>query len=288
MKTPKTLLDEMPENYRNHNVISTSAINMFMKFGDVETAQRIFRSIKVKDIISYNVMMKGYIENKTFEKALGLFEQIHLSLTNVTYTIVFNACAKLCNDRAMKIGKKLLAEMPENYRNDSITSNSAIDMLMKFGDVESAERIFRSMKTKNIITYGAMVKGYVGNEMFEKALDLFEQIDIELGDVTYTIVFNACAKLCNDRAMKIGKKLLAKMPENYRNNNITSNSAIDMLMKFGDVESAERIFRSIKAKGTNIYGALMNGYNRNGESWKCFKVFEEMNEKDIIPDEIGW
>ncbi|CAF4322475.1 unnamed protein product, partial [Rotaria magnacalcarata] len=54
------------------------------------------------------------------------------------------------------------------------------------------------------------------------------------------------------------------MPENYRNHNITSTSAIDMLMKFGDVESAERIFRSIKAKDANIYGALMNGYNLNG------------------------
>ncbi|CAM4818090.1 unnamed protein product [Rotaria magnacalcarata] len=287
-KTGKKLLDEMPENYRNNNITSTSAINMLMKFGDVETAQRIFRSIKVKDIISYNAMMKGYIENKTFEKALDLFEQIHLSLTNVTYTIVFNACAKLCNDRAMKIGKELLAKMPENYRNHNVISTSAIDMLMKFVDVESAERIFRSIKTKDIITYGAMVKGYVGNEMFEKALDLFEKVDIELDDVTYTIVFNACAKLCNDRAMKIGKELLAKMPENYRNHNVISTSAIDMLMKFGDVESAERIFRSIKTKDTTIYGALMNGYNLNGESWKCFKIFEEMKEKDIIPDEIGW
>ncbi|CAF2149229.1 unnamed protein product, partial [Rotaria magnacalcarata] len=80
--------------------------------------------------------------------------------------------------------------MPENYRNNNITSNSAIDMLMKFGDVENAERIFRSIKTKDIITYNAMVKGYVENEMFEKALVLFEQIDIELGDVTYTIGFN--------------------------------------------------------------------------------------------------
>ncbi|CAF5025043.1 unnamed protein product, partial [Rotaria magnacalcarata] len=261
MKTGKRLLDEMPENYRNNNITSTSAIDMLMKFGDVESAERIFRSMKTKNIITYNATIKGYVGNEMFEKALDLFEQIHISLTNVTYTIVFNACAKLCNDRAMKIGKKLLAKMPENSRNDNITSNSAINMLMKFGDVESAERIFRSIKAKDIITYGAMMKGYVENEMFEKALDLFEQIDIELGDVTYTIVFNACAKLCNDRAMKIGKKLLAKMPENYRNSNITSTSAIDMLMKFGDVESAERMFRSIKVKSTNIYGALMNGYN---------------------------
>ncbi|CAF4646120.1 unnamed protein product [Rotaria socialis] len=88
--------------------------------------------------------------------------------------------------------------------------------------------------------------------------------------------------------MKTGKKLLDEMPESYRNDNITSTSAIDMLMKFGDVESVEQIFRSIKAKGADIYGALMNGYNLNGESWKCFKIFEEMNEKDIIPDEIAW
>ncbi|CAF4589860.1 unnamed protein product, partial [Rotaria magnacalcarata] len=101
--------------------------------------------------------------------------------------------------------------------------------------------------------------GYVGNETFEKALDLFEQIDIELDDVTYTIAFNACAKLCNDRAMKIGKELLAKMPENYRNQNITSTSAIDMLMKFGDVENAERIFRSIETKDIITYGAMVKG-----------------------------
>ncbi|CAF2076483.1 unnamed protein product, partial [Rotaria magnacalcarata] len=127
-----------------------------------------------------------------------------------TLGTLFNACAVLNNNRAMKIGKELLAKMPENYRNNNITSTSAIDMLMKFGDVESAERIFRSMKTKNIITYNATIKGYVGNEMFEKALDLFEQIHLSLTNVTYTVVFNACAKLCNDRAMKIGKELLAK------------------------------------------------------------------------------
>ncbi|CAF4281483.1 unnamed protein product, partial [Rotaria magnacalcarata] len=86
---------------------------------------------------------------------------------------------------------------------------------------------------------------------------------IEPDQFNLSTLFNACAVLNNNRAMKMGNKLLAKMPENYRNNNITSTSAIDMLMKLGDVESAERIFRSIKAKDANIYGALMNGYNLN-------------------------
>ncbi|CAF5128029.1 unnamed protein product, partial [Rotaria magnacalcarata] len=160
-------------------------------------------------------MFKGLITNNVAEKVLDLFDEMKIEPNQFNLSTLFNACAVLNNNRAMKIGKKLLDEMPENYRNDNITSNSAIDMLMKFGDVESAERIFRSMKTKNIITYNATIKGYVGNEMFEKALDLFEQIPLGLTNVTYTVVFNACAKLCNDRAMKIGKELLAKMPENY-------------------------------------------------------------------------
>ncbi|CAF2147531.1 unnamed protein product, partial [Rotaria magnacalcarata] len=185
----------------------------------------LFSSITNKSNYMYTVMFKGLITNKMAEKVLDLFDEMKIEPDHFTLSTLFNACAVLNNNRAMKIGKKLLAEMPENYRNDNITSTAAIDMLMKFGGVESAERIFRSMKTKNIITYGAMVKGYVGTEMFDKALDLFEQIDIELDDVTYTIAFNCCAKLCNDRAMKIGKELLAKMPENYRNDNTISTSA---------------------------------------------------------------
>ncbi|CAF2040129.1 unnamed protein product, partial [Rotaria magnacalcarata] len=94
------------------------------------------------------------------------------------------------------------------------------------GDIQSAERIFRLNKKKDIITSGAMMKGYVGNKMFEKALDLFEQIHLNLYNVTYIIVFNACAGLANDRAIKIGRKLLDEMPENYRNDNAVLNSAM--------------------------------------------------------------
>ncbi|CAF3905183.1 unnamed protein product, partial [Rotaria sp. Silwood1] len=285
MKIGRKLLHNMPNDYRNNNIVLNSAIDMLMKFGDAQSAERIFDSIKTKDIITYSAMIKGYVGNEMSEKALDLFEKIDLKLDDVIYTIVFNACSKLANDRAMKIGRKLLHNMPNDYRNNNFVLNSAIDMLMKFGDVQSSVRFFDSMKKKDIITYNAMIKGYVGNEMSEKALDLFEKIDLKLDDVTYVIVFNACAKLANDQAMKIGKKLLDDMPNNYRNNNIVLNAAMDMLMKFGDVQSAERIFDSIKKKNIISYGALMNGYNINSKPWKCFKILEEMKQEGVVLNE---
>ncbi|CAF3819793.1 unnamed protein product [Rotaria sp. Silwood1] len=245
MKIGKALLDKIPQNFRNDNILLTSVIHMLMKFGDIESAQRLFQSIQKKDIVTYGTMMKGYVRNQMPEKALDLFEQIQLDLNNVIYIIVFNACGELANDRAMKIGEKLLNEMPKNLRNDNAVLNSAIQMLMKFGDIESAQNLFQSIQKKDIVTYGTMMNGYVKNQMPEKALDLFEQIQLDLNNVVYIIVFNACAELANDRAMKIGKALLINISQNFRNDNVLLNSAIHMLMKFGDIESAQKLFQSI-------------------------------------------
>ena len=93
------------------------------------------------------------------EKALDLFEGMSLNQENATYTIAFSACAQLSNDRAKKLGMKLLNQMPSNFPNNNVVLTSAIHMLMRFGDITSAEHLFNMIKKKDIITYGAMMKG---------------------------------------------------------------------------------------------------------------------------------
>jgi hypothetical protein len=92
------------------------------------------------------------------EKALDLFEQIPFDPNDVICITVFSACAQLVNDRAMRIGKNLLDQMPNDFRNDNDVLNTAIHMLMRFGDVKRAEHVF-GMAKKNVVTYGAMIKG---------------------------------------------------------------------------------------------------------------------------------
>ncbi|CAF4521855.1 unnamed protein product, partial [Rotaria magnacalcarata] len=84
-----------------------------------------------------------------------------------------------------------------------------------------------------------MVKGYVGNEMFEKALDLFEQIDIELGDVFeemnekgiipdeigWNILIGACSK---SGMLHHCQYIANQIPLNIQNKIRTQNALIDM------------------------------------------------------------
>ena len=95
--------------------------------------------------------------------------------------------------------------------------------------------------------------------MPKKVLDLVEQVNIEPDQVTLTTVLSACAQVADDRAKQIGRKILQQMPEDFQANNYIRTSAINMLMKFGDVESAEQLFELTKKKDIIIYGAMMKG-----------------------------
>ena len=122
--------------------------------------------------------------------------------------------------------------------------------------------------------------------MYDKTLDLFEQLPFNPDDVTYTVVLNACAQLCDDRAKQMGMKLLKHISSHFQNNPTVLTSAIDMLMRFGDVTNAERLFGRMTNKNIITYGAMMNGYNLNHQPSKCFPLLEQMRQEKIFPDVI--
>ena len=113
-------------------------------------------------------LYSGLLSNKMPEKVLNLFEQMNIEPDEVTLTSLLNACGQINDNRAKKIGKEILNKMPKHFQKSSYIQNSAINMLMKLGDVQHAERLFEMMKKKNIITYGAMMKGKLKKRVLSK------------------------------------------------------------------------------------------------------------------------
>ncbi|CAF4838862.1 unnamed protein product [Rotaria sp. Silwood1] len=244
----KKILQQLMNNNHSDNILLNSAIFMLMNFG---------------------AMIKGYQENQEYEKALDLYEKMNFKGNKVIHTIVFNTCTQLSNDRSRVVGKKLLKTILNNGQHDNLVLNSAIRMLTRFDDVKEAERIFFLIKEKDIYSFNAMIKGYEKNEEYEKALDLYEQMSFKPNNVTYTIVFNICTQLANDRSKKIGKNLFELiLTHDHQYDDFLLTSATNMLMKFGDVKNAERIFRLIRDKNIITYTIMINGYKINQEPLK--------------------
>ncbi|CAF0944362.1 unnamed protein product [Adineta ricciae] len=270
----------------NNPFIQTSLVHFYMKSGDLKSAIGLFNSIPVKTNPLYTTLFKGLISMKKSKEVLNLYEQNKLKLDEGVFVMVSKACSEICDDRARRIGKQLIVNLLEDLKGSGKVMNSTIFMLMKFGNVVEAEQLFRQMKHKTIYTYGAMMKGYNHNQMFEKALDLFYQIDLAPNGNILTIIFNTCTHLFNDRALQTGKELLRKMNKSYYNDDIIITSAIRMLMKFDLVNDAERLFRQVKSKSALTYHAMINGYSQLDELDKCFQLFDQMKSDQILPNEV--
>ncbi|CAF4818458.1 unnamed protein product, partial [Rotaria magnacalcarata] len=220
-----------------------------------------------------------------FERALDLFEQIHLNFDSVTYTVVFNACAGLANDRAMKIGRKLLDEMPEHYRNDVVVLTSAMHMLMKFGDIQSAERIFRSNKKKDIITYNALINGYNLNDESSKCFKILEEMSREAivpNEITWNILIGACSQIGMIHRCEY---IIDRIPLDIQNNRLIQNSLIDMWGKCGSVEKAQIAFKSIDDRDTVTYNAMINAFGLNGMGSEAIQLYKQMPH--YLRDEVS-
>ncbi|CAF3994279.1 unnamed protein product [Rotaria magnacalcarata] len=231
-----------------------------MKCGDVAHAESLFSNAKEKDLPSYGAMMKGYVGNNLPKQAIELFNKIP-DPNDVHMIMLLNACAQLKTKQALDIVKNISKRIPKSFFSNPHILTSLLDALMKCGDVAHAESLFSSAKEKVLSSYGAMMKGYLDNNLSQKAIDFFYKIE-NPDDIHMIILLNACAQLKTKEALDLVKKISNRIPKSFFLNPRLLTSLLDALMKCGDVAHAESLFSSSAGKVLPMYGAMMKDCHR--------------------------
>ncbi|CAF1339290.1 unnamed protein product [Rotaria magnacalcarata] len=260
--------------------ISASSIHLFMECGDVASAQSLFDKTTKKTFGIYGAMMKGYIKNKMAFRAIDLFKEIK-NPNEIITNLLFNACADLRTEEALNLIKKVSKTIPKSYYLNSYLITSLLDAFMKCKDVENAQLLFDKTKNKVLPMYGAMMKGYIENNLSHKAIDLFNQIK-NPSEINIIVLFNACAQLGTDEALNLTKKVSKEIPKSYYLNSRLVTCLLITLMKCKDVQYAQLIFDRTKTKTLSIYGAMMKGYIENNLSHKAIDLFNQIKSPDEI------
>ena len=124
--------------------------------------------------------------------------------------------------------------------------------------------------------------------MPEKVIGSFEQMPVKADNVLLTILFNACAKAATPTAVTLGNDLLTRLPKSFVEHDRLANSALDMLMKFGQLKQAEGLWTQMKRRDSVSYAVLMNGYQSNGHPLRCLQLLEQMKKSPTtITDSIA-
>ncbi|RWR73241.1 pentatricopeptide repeat-containing protein, chloroplastic-like protein [Cinnamomum micranthum f. kanehirae] len=265
----KKIHEYMMENQMGfHLVVVTALVDAYCKTGCMFLARKLFDEMPERNLFSWNIMIKGYVEDSDYKEALVFFQEMQgngVKPDKVTMTSLLLACSHL---GAVELGKWLHAYInKENIEVDVALGTALVDMYAKCGCIESASRVFYEMPQRDVMSWTSMIGGLAMCGHAEKALELFSEMQssgVKPDAVTFVGILAACShaglvdKGCSYfRSMSCVYNIEPTI-EHY-------GCVVDLLGRAGQIERAEEFIKRMPMKPDYfVLGGLLGACRIHG------------------------
>ncbi|XP_019097005.1 PREDICTED: putative pentatricopeptide repeat-containing protein At3g15930 [Camelina sativa] len=301
--------------------VQNALVQMYSFCGLMAMARGVFDRRCKEDVFCWNLMISGYNRMRQYEKSMELFAEMERNLvfpTTVTLLLVLSACSKV---KDKDLCKKVHGYVSECMKEPSLKlENALVNAYAACGEMDIAVRIFRSMKTRDVISWTSVVKGFVESGNLELARTYFDQMPVR-DRVSWTIMIDGylradcfneslemfremqCAGMIPDEftmvsvltacahlgSLEIGEWVKTYIDKNkIKNDVVVGNALIDMYFKCGCSEKAQNVFRDMDQRDKFTWTAMVVGLANNGQGQEAIEVFLQMQEMSIQPDAITY
>jgi len=274
--------------YESNLFVGSSLVDMYAKCGSIVDAQRVFNKMTTHDVVSWSAMILGHVKCGQGEKALELFQQMQcegVKPDHVTFVAVLNACTSLM---ALEEGRCVHEDIIQSdFEYHLFVGNSLVDMYAKCGSIEEAWSVFSKMPTRNVVTWNAMILGYVKCGQGHKALELSQQMKskgVHPDPVTFVGLLNACASVVT---LEEGRHVHVQIIESGCESDVfVASSLVDMYAKCGSMEDAEKVFNRISTRNVVAWNAMILGHIKCGEAQKALELYAQMQCEGVQSDHV--
>lgn len=278
-----------------HLDVSNHVLNLYArKYENLDDAHKLFDEMLNKDVCSWTIMISGFTRNGCHQKGLDFFRRMQIedaSANQFTLSSVFKCCSSLLELRNGKAihGWKLV----NGIGLDLALGNSILDLYVKRGAFEYAERLFELMEVKDSWSCNVMLGGYLHNGDTKKSLELFKSLHCK--DVaSWNTIING---LIRNGSERIALELLYKMVENGPMfNAVTFSTASHLVSRLSDLELGKQIHGRVLRLGMHynvfIRNSLLDMYCKCGQMENASMVFREMlmdvSSDDRMAEIVSW
>lgn len=279
------VFDKMPQR----DVVSWNAmISGYALNGQIDKALELFQNIPKRNVVSWTSMITGYAQNGLAVEALKLFQQMQRAgvkpISN-TFASVLSACADLAAlDQGMEVHEDIIRSQ---FNFHASVGNSLVDMYSKCGQIKYAHTVFEKMSERNVVSWTAMIGGYVQNGLCEQALTLFRQmqrLSIRANLRTFVGLLPACADLAAlEQGMEIHGDIIRS---GFQFDVFVGNALVDMYAKCGTIDSARNLFDKMSLRDVVSWTVIIAGYALHGQAHEALKLFEKMQQSGTNPNHV--
>ncbi|XP_048496850.1 putative pentatricopeptide repeat-containing protein At3g49142 [Beta vulgaris subsp. vulgaris] len=237
--------------------VGNGLIAMYGKCGCLMDARKVVNEMPVRDVVSWNSMVAGYVQRGHFDDALNVCREMELMKLNAD-------------------AGTMASLLPA-------VSNTSSD------NVVFVEEMFEKMAKKSLVSWNVMIAVYVKNSMAAEAIDLYSQMEasgIEPDGVTFTSILPACGDLS---AFSLGMKIHKSVQRKKLLPNLSvENALINMYSKCGCLREAREVFDTMMIRDVVSWTSMISAYGVSGQGQEAVVLFSQMRKECLTPDSIAF
>ncbi|XP_057873705.2 pentatricopeptide repeat-containing protein At4g30700-like [Cryptomeria japonica] len=270
-------------------IVVNAMIDMYAKCRSIHNARELFDNMPQRDVVSWNVLIAGCVQNGFIEQAVEAYKQMQLAGVkpdSTSFASILSACAKM---QTLQQGMEIHQSIIESGSLSNVVSSALLDMYAKCGSIQKARVLFDKMPQRDVVSWTVMISGYSQNGFVEKALETFNQMQlagVRPNSATFASILPACAKM---GALEQGVDIHQNITESgFLSDVVVASSLVDMYAKCGSIQKARELFDKMPERNTISWNAMIVGYAQNGFCKDSLKLFELMKHSGTHPDHVSF
>jgi pentatricopeptide repeat protein len=272
-------------------VLGNALIDMYTRCGTLQKAQELFEELPVRNVVSWNVLIAGYTQNGFGHEALETFRKMQdagVCPDAVTYISILKACGIV---GSLEIGVEIDTEVRKKglLQKDIVLGTALVGMYSKCGALDKARELLEQLPVRNVVTWSALISGYVQNGLASEALQCFRRMQVSRvrpDAVTYACILKACGIL---GSLDSGEDIyvdIRKQGRLLQKDVVLGNALVDMYSKCGVLEKALDVFKCLPVRNVVSWSSLIAGYTQLGQSDVVLTLYRRMKEEGVMPNPV--
>ncbi|PUZ53074.1 hypothetical protein GQ55_5G024000 [Panicum hallii var. hallii] len=271
--------------------VANSLTTFYYEFRLPEAAVKVFASNLNKNLVSWNAMIKGLVENDRVSKALIALWEMRLENQPDVATLV--TIMSGCGDQGLVsegkavhgyiLRKGFLHEEPS-------IGNSLLDFYLKCNEPSTASLLFRTIPRRDLISWNTMISGYSRNDSLrEEAQSMFKGLLSEGLHCSLTTMLAIIPSCSSAEELSFGKSLHSfSLKYGFASEVSAVNALIHMYINCGDPLAAFLLIeRIIPVSDIVSWNTIIVGCTQNGLYKDALEAFQFMHSSlPINPDSI--
>lgn len=272
--------------------VVTGLVDMYAQCKRVSEATCLFKMMSYgKNHVTWTAMITGFSRNGDQLGAIECFRDMRaegVEANQYTFPSVLTACGEILN---LRFGVQVHGCIVKGGFGGNVFVESAlVDMYAKCGNMNDARVALDSMEVDDVVSWNTLIVGCVRQGCKQDALLLFKKMhtkNMNIDDFTYPSVLNCFASLNDSNSLKYSKSVhCMAMKTGFVGHVLVCNALMDMYAKRGELGCAFKVFNNMEEKDVVSWTSLVTGYTHNNAHEEALKLFCKMRISGIKPDQI--